>query len=224
MRLGVILPTFENAPQRALDLAASAEAAGLDGVFAFDHLWPIGEATRPALAPFPVLALVGARTTTLSVGPLVARVALVGVAKLVEQFSTLATLYPGRVIAALGTGDKLSRPEEESYGLAVLSADERVARLDEALSFLTPLVPCWCGAGSPAVVAVARRHGAEVNLWRASPERVREAADEGPVNWAGPLGPEPRRTLDALAEAGATWAVSTASADIEELREWRSAT
>ena len=50
MRTGVVLPTFRDTPDEAFDAAASAVAAGVDGVFCYDHIWPIGQPERPALA------------------------------------------------------------------------------------------------------------------------------------------------------------------------------
>lgn len=224
MRLGLILPTFRDDADDALALAGEAEAAGLDGVFAFDHLWPIGEPERPALAPFPVLAAVASRTERLAVGPLVARIGLVGTATLVARFATLAALAPGRVIAALGTGDRLSVGEEIAYGLPALDAADRRSLLAEAydaLATLDPAMPRWCGGGGEGTIDVARRHGAEVNLWRATPERIRDASSEGPVNWSGPLGEDAAGTLDALAAAGATWAVSMTPTSLAAMRDWR---
>jgi hypothetical protein len=221
VKLGVLLPTFRDSPHDALRVATRAEEIGLDGVFAFDHLWPIGDRERPSLAPFPVLAQVVGRCPTVSVGPLVARVGLVSTQKLVEQFASLRALAPRRVIAAVGTGDELSKDEHLAYGLAYPSADERRALLAEAIEALAPTMEVWCGAGSPSTNRVARRYGVTLNLWGATSARVREEAGDGPVNWAGPLGRDARVTLDELALAGATWAISSESSRVDELGEWR---
>jgi alkanesulfonate monooxygenase SsuD/methylene tetrahydromethanopterin reductase-like flavin-dependent oxidoreductase (luciferase family) len=224
VKLGLVLPTFDDDADEALALATDAEAAGLDGVFAFDHLWPIGEPERPALAPFPVLAAVASRTERLALGPLVARIGLVGTTTLVARFATLVALAPGRVIAALGTGDRLSVGEEIAYGLPVLDASGRRALLAEtydAIAALDPTIPRWCGGGGDATIDVARRHGAEVNLWRATPERIRAASSGGPVSWSGPLGEDADATLDALAAAGATWAVSMTPSSLSAMQDWR---
>ncbi len=52
MRVGVTLPTFRD-DAAALDAARRAEALGLDGVFVFDHLWPLGQrgSARPVRLP-----------------------------------------------------------------------------------------------------------------------------------------------------------------------------
>jgi alkanesulfonate monooxygenase SsuD/methylene tetrahydromethanopterin reductase-like flavin-dependent oxidoreductase (luciferase family) len=221
VKLGVLLPTFRDTPNDAFRVGVHAEELGLDGVFAFDHLWPIGDRERPALAPFPLLAGVASRCRSVVVGPLVARVGLVSTQKLVEQFATLDALAPGRVIAAVGTGDELSKDEHLAYGLAYPSADERRALLAEAIEDLSPTMEVWCGAGSTVTNQLARRYGVTLNLWGVSPARVRDAGSEGAVNWAGPLGRDAHATLDELASAGATWAISSESSRIEELGEWR---
>jgi Luciferase-like monooxygenase len=223
VRVGALLPTFEASAAPALDAAARAAAAGLDGVFAFDHLWPMNAPDRPALAPLPVLAAVAAAHGALRVGPLVARVSLVGPETLVAQVETLVALAPGRVVAALGTGDRLSVPEETAYGLAPMTAAERRARLRDVAAALAGSCEVWVGAGGRETDALARELGLTLNLWDASDERVAQAAAEGPVSWAGPLRGDAAARLDALADAGATWAVATATADPDAIGAWRRA-
>ncbi|MDE3139556.1 MAG: LLM class flavin-dependent oxidoreductase, partial [Acidobacteriota bacterium] len=147
MKLGVILPTFRDDARDALGVAAQCEHYGIDGVFAYDHLWPMGSPGRPSLAPFPVLAAVGARHPSLVVGPLVARVGMVATSHLVGQFRTLAAVAPGRVIAAIGTGDSKSRDELEAYGLDYASASERREMVAETARELRGEMSVWIGAG-----------------------------------------------------------------------------
>lgn len=223
MKLGVLLPTFRDNADDALVCAADAEQAGIDGVFAFDHLWPMGSPQRPSLAPFPVLAAIAARHQRLFLGPLVARVGLVSTHKLVEQFTSLDALAPGRVIAALGTGDKLSEAEQRAYDLGDLSADERRQLMAEAAEALLPLMGVWCGAGSSQTNDLARRYGVEINLWDATPAKVRELARGGPVSWAGPLGDDAIAKLDELNDLNVTWAIASAPFKLERMKEWREA-
>ena len=131
IRTGVVLPTFRDTPDEAFAAAEAAVAAGVDGLFCYDHLWPMGQPERPALAPFPLL---GALATRLAVRPggdgpflgtLVARVGLVPGEVLAAQFSALEHLAPGRVIAGLGIGDRLSVEENRAYGIAFPAAAER---------------------------------------------------------------------------------------------------
>ena len=61
MRTGVVLPTFRQTPDQAFAAADEAVAGGVDGVFCYDHIWPMSQPERPALAPFPVLGALTAR-------------------------------------------------------------------------------------------------------------------------------------------------------------------
>ena len=219
----MLLPTFEVGGERALRGAEAAANAGLDGVFAYDHLWPMGSPTRPSLAPFPMLAAVAGRIDTLIVATLVARVGLVDTAHLVEEFETLALVAPGRVIAAIGTGDHLSVAENDAFGLARTSASERRALLASTATALRDSMPVWVGAGATATNEVARSLGVTINLWNAAPEKVANFATDGPVSWAGSVPDDVGATLDALREAGASWAVLTPNADVGVLGEWRRA-
>ena len=221
MKLGVLLPTFRRGPDDAFAFAREAAEKGLDGVFAYDHLWPMGSPERPSLAPFPLLASVARRHEGLSVGPLVARVGLVSSEHLIEEFLTLASWAPGRVIAALGTGDRLSADENIAYGLEFQSSDERRSLVRRAGSALCEVMPVWIGAGAEATNTLARTLGVEINLWNATPARVREMSALGPVNWAGPVPDDLFTTLDELRDAGATWAVFSPQIEITRLKEWR---
>ncbi|HEV3267809.1 MAG TPA: LLM class flavin-dependent oxidoreductase [Acidimicrobiales bacterium] len=223
MKLGVLLPTFRDDANDAFAVAQEAERSGLDGVFAFDHLWPMGSPERPSLAPFPVLAAISSRCPSLHLGPLVARVGLVGTEKLVDQFETLALLAPGRVIAAIGTGDKLSEAEQLAYDLGYPSADDRRQLVRDAIVALSPSMEVWCGAGAPKTDQLARELGVVINLWGKEASVVRDVAKSGPVSWAGPLNENTAETLDALEGAGATWAVASAPLRVDLLEKWRRA-
>jgi hypothetical protein len=61
IRTGVVLPTFRETPDDALRAADDAVTAGVDGLFCYDHIWPMGQPDRPALAPFPVLGALATR-------------------------------------------------------------------------------------------------------------------------------------------------------------------
>ena len=221
MKLGALLPTFRNGAADALAFADRAVEAGIDGLFAYDHLWPMGSPTRPSLAPFSVLAAVARRHEGVIVGPLVARIGLVGTPHLVEQYRTLERVAPSRVICALGSGDKLSAAENEAYDVPVRSGDERRALMAETARQLSDTMPIWFGAGNDETNRVAREVGATINLWDASPQRLRDMSIAGAVSWAGPVPADLASTLDAVRGAGATWAVLAPDVDVEALRQWR---
>jgi alkanesulfonate monooxygenase SsuD/methylene tetrahydromethanopterin reductase-like flavin-dependent oxidoreductase (luciferase family) len=225
MRIGVVLPSFRHGAEEALATARAAEEAGIDAIFCFDHLWPMGQPARPALTPFPLLAAVAASTERLSVGTLVARVGLVRDELLLAQFGALCAVAPGRVIAALGTGDAKSFAENAAYGEPAGPADERRAELARcAIALGDAGVPVWVGAGRRATNELARALGVALNVWGATPDAVAEHAAEGEVTWAGPpmTGADTAAitaVLRPIADAGATWAVLGSPTPIEALAE-----
>ena len=137
MRTGVVLPTFRDRPDEAFAVATAAVAAGVDGVFCYDHIWPIGQPERPALAPFPVLgALATARP---AVGP--GRGALPGHAGGPDRAGPQRGARRA-VHGAGGTGPRagdrrarygrpLSEEENRAYGIPFAPAAERRADMVE---------------------------------------------------------------------------------------------
>ena len=216
MNVGFLLPVFRWTPDEALAAAELGEKSGVDGVFAYDHLWPMGSPERPALSPFPILAAVSVRYPSLMVGPLVARVGLTSDAHLIETFRSLEAAAPGRVVAAIGTGDKLSAAENEAYGLAMQPVAERQAMVEHIASALSGAMPVWIGAGAPATNAIAPRVGATLNYWQTTPE-----SPTGPWNWAGNPRDDLEVQLDELAAAGSTWAIFAPNVDVPRLGRWR---
>lgn len=185
--LGVTLPTFTADGTLPVTAARAAEDGGLDGVFAFDHLWPMGAPGRPALWSFGVLAAVAAATSRVRVGPLVARIGLLPEDDLVRMFASLGGLAGrGRLIAGLGAGDHLSASENRAYGLPYPVAAERLAAAARVLDALRGLgIETWMGARSAESVAAAARADA-LNTWGTTPDQVRALAGAGgQVTWAG---------------------------------------
>lgn len=237
MRIGVTLPQFRSDAGAALAVARRAEAAGVDGVFVFDHLWPLGQPQRPALHSFPLLAAVAAATERVTVGTLVARVGVLADAVLVNTLASLHRIAGGRLIAGLGTGDRANRPENEAYGLPYASGADRLTAVLSCCGHLRAAgVRTWIGGRSPAV----REAAAVADGWNAwGPGPATFAAEAATVaagverTWAGQVligrtraeadeklaahGPRPglvwgtvddlEAHLDALAAVGATWAV-----------------
>ena len=135
--------------------------------------------------------------------------------------------------SALGTGDRLSRAENLAYGVPVrarpTSAGRRCARVaDDART--TRASEVWIGDGAPATRADrGRRRLHPQPLGRDAAERRRGRRALGPVSWAGPAPARDgavdeardRELLDALAAAGATWAVFAPQVPIEPLAEAR---
>ncbi len=224
MNIGITLPSFEDTADHALQAAHRAEELGIDGVFCFDHLWPMGQPGRPAISSGPLLGAVAAATGTVAIGTLVARVGLVPDDVLVAVMSSLDAISGGRLIAGLGTGDRLSRDENEAYGIPFEAADERRSRLVAVAAAVRSMgIPVWVGGGLPPTVALARSLGAAVNLWASDPVTVAELTAAGmEVTWAGPVGEsvaEASEQLGQLAAAGATWAVCAWPDSLEVVAE-----
>lgn len=211
MQVGVILPTFRDDLNVAREALSEAEAAGLDGAFVYDHMWPMRHREQPAIACFPALGALCPQISSLTLGTLVARVAVVDIEVLFRQLVTVYECSEHRFIAGIGTGDSKGAEEFSAYGLEFPSAMVRRNELRELGNELNRVsVPVWVGGGSPATNALAHELGATLNLWGASPEVVREHAEYGPVSWAGNLPADPDQAhvlVRELANAGATWAV-----------------
>jgi hypothetical protein len=212
-------------------VAREALAAGVDGVFCYDHLWPIGHPERPALAPFPILADLAVSTTTAPntaptagggpyFGTLVARVGMVPNRVLLGQFRALAALAGGRVIAGLGTGDRLSEAENRAYGIPYGTAAERRGDMVELACALREMgLMVWLAGGVAARLEESLAAQVGLNVWNAPPSLV-AARTGGPdaveVTWGGPpLTGEStlRSAVGELARAGATWAIFASPVD-----------
>ena len=224
MRVGITLPQFRDESDPAIDAARRAEALGIDAVFCFDHLWPMGQPGRPAISSGPLLGALAASTSTITVGTLVARIGLLPDDVLVAELSSLATLSRGRLIAGMGTGDHLSRAENDAYGIPFEPASERRVRLASVAARVRDEgIPVWIGGGLPRTVELARTLSVAVNLWEGEVMRVAELVATGvEVTWGGPVGDtveEATRRLTEVAEAGATWAVCAWPDSLEVVAE-----
>ena len=237
MLIGVTLPQFRHDAEAAIATARRAEAAGIDGVFVFDHLWPLGQRMRPALHSLTLLGALAAETERVTLGPLVARVGLVPDAVLVHTLVSLHRMLGDRLIAALGTGDSLNRDENEAYGVEFRPAAERLASVVDCCRRLRAAgVTTWVG-GRSARVREAAGEADGWNGWGTDPATFATEAAGVPagraLTWGGQVlvgrtqaeadaklrahGNRPglvtgtvddlARHLDALAAAGASWAI-----------------
>jgi hypothetical protein len=125
VKLGVLLPTFRDGAKDAFARASEAAAAGIDGVFAYDHLWPMGSPERPSLAPFGLLSVSRVATVN-SWWVHSSRASASWTTSTCSTVPDAHTLAPGRVIAALGTGDKLSAAGKRSVRTAGFSGESDV--------------------------------------------------------------------------------------------------
>ena len=173
VRIGQTLPSFVDDPEIPISVARAAEAAELDGVFVYDHLWRGDPPNRrPALECFALLGAVAAETTRIQVGTLVARATLRPSATLANCFATAQRVSGGRLIAGIGTGDSQSRAENEAFGLDFGTMTDRVFALHDAVRATHGRdYPVWIGgrvAQVRAIVALADGW----NAWSGTPAEL----------------------------------------------------
>jgi alkanesulfonate monooxygenase SsuD/methylene tetrahydromethanopterin reductase-like flavin-dependent oxidoreductase (luciferase family) len=196
MRVGLVLPMASADTDRLLAFARRAEELGFDGLFAFDHLFPPGApADRPSLEAFATLSAVAAVTDRVTIGTLVARASLRSAGLLAKQATTLDDLSGGRLVLAIGTGDALSRPEHEAFGLPYLGPDVRRAHLEETVRAVRALFggdPFPGGAHVPAIAGPL------------APPPIRPG---GPPLWIGGASEDVARLAGRLADGWNGWAL-----------------
>jgi alkanesulfonate monooxygenase SsuD/methylene tetrahydromethanopterin reductase-like flavin-dependent oxidoreductase (luciferase family) len=207
VKLGVTLPQFTSDPGHLLQAALRAEEVGLDSVWLFDHMWPLsGGKERPILEQWSTLAYLAARTERVTIGTLVTRTSLRHPALLAKMAATVATIARGRFVVTLGSGDSLSRGENDAFGLpyyggdrrvdqlastasllrSFLGARDRVSQLDEfaAITELPPSPapapppPIWMAGNSAFVAAAARSSADGWNAWGKDASWLGQRADE----------------------------------------------
>ncbi|MGI8774727.1 MAG: LLM class flavin-dependent oxidoreductase [Actinomycetota bacterium] len=130
VKLGVTLPQFSDDPARLTDAVQAIEGMDLDSVWVFDHLWPLsGGKERPIFEAWTTLAWLASITERVSVGTLVSRSSLRHPALLAKMAATVASIAPDRVIVGIGSGDDLSRDENEAFGIQYFESDDRIDQL-----------------------------------------------------------------------------------------------
>jgi alkanesulfonate monooxygenase SsuD/methylene tetrahydromethanopterin reductase-like flavin-dependent oxidoreductase (luciferase family) len=203
-KLGVTLPQFTDDADRLIDGALAAEELGLDSMWLFDHLWPLtGGRERPIFDSWTTLAYIAARTERIQIGVLVTRSTLREPVLLARMAATVEAVAPGRFVLALGSGDELSRAENESFGIPYFGGEDRVPQLIAALEVIracfaeppttvhTPYhrveglpsglsvapPPLWVGGRSHEVLETAGRWCEGWNAWSASPKSFAREAE-----------------------------------------------
>jgi alkanesulfonate monooxygenase SsuD/methylene tetrahydromethanopterin reductase-like flavin-dependent oxidoreductase (luciferase family) len=135
-RSGVSVPIFGEFDARCLAaLAASAEQAGWDGFFCWDHLlWdPQGEGVTDTTVALSAIALATERVTF---GPLVTPLARRRPWKLAREVAALDILSGGRFVLGVGNGDDIDFAPVGDPA----PARHRAAVLDEAIELVRRLL------------------------------------------------------------------------------------
>lgn len=138
MRFGLFLPPFLDfaEPQRVIGLARTAEEAGWDGLFLWDHM--LAAPGTPVADCWTTMAGIAAVTRRIRIGALVTPLARRRPWVLARQIVTLDRLSGGRLVAGAGLGDD-GWGEFSSFGEET-DPVERARILDEALDLLQSLL------------------------------------------------------------------------------------
>src|SRR6476661_149553 len=138
--IGVTLRTIRAEPGWWLESAQRLDAAGYQGVWAWDHFVGQRDGTVPVVENWTILSMAAATARNVTVGPFVINVMNRHPAVLARMASTLQIASGGRLVLGMGIGG--APKEHAAYGIDFPEATERVARLDEAIAVIRAL---WTG-------------------------------------------------------------------------------
>jgi coenzyme F420-dependent glucose-6-phosphate dehydrogenase len=135
IKLGYKASAEQFGPSELLDFAVLAERRGMDSVWISDHFQPWRHTGGHAPFSLAWLGALGARTAKIVMGTSVLTPTYRYQPSIVAQaFATLGSLYPGRVVLGLGTGESLN--EVPATGIQWPEQKERTARFREALRLI----------------------------------------------------------------------------------------
>jgi coenzyme F420-dependent glucose-6-phosphate dehydrogenase len=141
LKLGYKASAEQFAPGKLLDFSVHAEKAGFESVFVSDHFQPWKHIDGHAPNSIAWMGALGARTSQVDIGTSVLTPTFRYHPSIVAQaFGTLGSMFPGRVILGIGTGESLN--EVPSTGQPWPEFKERFARLREAVNLIRTL---WRG-------------------------------------------------------------------------------
>jgi len=139
MKIGLMLPLGDDETSGYVTLRAMAviaEESGLDSVWGADHLIFREDGTTSGIHEcWTVLTAVAAVTSRVEIGPMVLALPFRNPALTAKMAAELDEVSDGRLILGLGCG--WHEPEFDAFGYPF---DHRVARFDEGLQVLVPLL------------------------------------------------------------------------------------
>jgi alkanesulfonate monooxygenase SsuD/methylene tetrahydromethanopterin reductase-like flavin-dependent oxidoreductase (luciferase family) len=223
-------------PRLVADVALTAERAGWDGVFVWDHLW--NRTLVPFGDPFVTLAAIAVATERIMIGTMVTALPRRRPQLVAQSTTSLDRLSRGRMVLGLGLGVD-SYGEYSVFDEPAVDDRARAAALDAGIELLDqmlagdpvagaggrvttpagvqqPRVPIWI-AGRARLSAGprrVRRHGVEglalVDADEWTPQHVTTALSAGDLT-AGEIDVAlvggSHPDAESLGAAGATWSV-----------------
>jgi alkanesulfonate monooxygenase SsuD/methylene tetrahydromethanopterin reductase-like flavin-dependent oxidoreductase (luciferase family) len=181
--LGVTLPQFSAEPGPALEACREARRLGFGGAFVFDHMWPLGAPTRPALEGWTLLAALAAEVgrrpgPDFRVGTMVTRAGIRAPALVARMAATVGEVAGAPPIVGVGRGDLANRDENLAFGLPFGSIAERAAAVEDTVAALrgplagTPAPEVWVGGVGPGARELAGRLADAWNAWALDPDEL----------------------------------------------------
>jgi coenzyme F420-dependent glucose-6-phosphate dehydrogenase len=139
LKLGYKASAEQFGPRELLDFSCLAEEVGFDSVFVSDHFQPWKHTDGHAPSALAWLGALGARTRRAQIGTSVLTPTFRYHPSIVAQvFGTLGSLFPGRVVLGVGTGESLN--EVPAIGMKWPGAKERRDRLRESIRLINRLL------------------------------------------------------------------------------------
>ncbi|SLN25215.1 F420-dependent glucose-6-phosphate dehydrogenase [Aquimixticola soesokkakensis] len=138
LRIGYKASAEQFTPRALLDFGVLAEETGFDSVFISDHFQPWRHTGGHAPHALVWMGALGAMTSRIIMGTSVLTPTFRHHPSMVAQsFGTLGSLYAGRVVLGIGTGEGLN--EVPALGCDWPDRKERFARLREAVRLIRAL-------------------------------------------------------------------------------------
>jgi coenzyme F420-dependent glucose-6-phosphate dehydrogenase len=138
LKLGYKASAEQFGPSDLLRFSMLAERLGFDSVFISDHFQPWRHTGGHAPYSLSWLGALGAKTSRILMGTSVLTPTFRYHPSLIAQaFGTLGSMFPGRVILGVGTGESLN--EVPALGLNWPEPKERMARLKESIALIRQL-------------------------------------------------------------------------------------
>lgn len=138
LKLGYKASAEQFAPRQLMEFGILAEQSGFDSVFISDHFQPWKHTDGHAPFSLAWLGALGARTERVVMGTSVLTPTFRYHPSIVAQaFGTLGSMFPGRVVLGIGTGEGLN--EVPSTGQPWPEFKERYARMRESVTLMRRL-------------------------------------------------------------------------------------
>lgn len=138
LKIGYKASAEQFGARELLEYAILAETVGMDSVWTSDHFQPWRHTGGQAPFSLAWLGALGAKTERIVMGTSVLTPTFRYHPSIVAQaFGTLGSLFPGRVVLGIGTGESLN--EVPAMGIKWPEQKERTARFKEAVKLIRTL-------------------------------------------------------------------------------------